>query len=155
MKIIAHRGNLNGPGSDENAPSQIERCIELGYEVEIDLWYEKGRFILGHDGPVHTVSLSFLEKYACRLWIHCKNPHALFQMSGLPTFQYFWHNQDHYTLTSKQIIWAYPGMVCNRHSVVVLPERHTNLSDFGNLLKIYEDCYGICTDYPELIKGKY
>ena len=38
MKIIAHRANINGSNSsNENRLSQIRKCIELGYEVDIDI----------------------------------------------------------------------------------------------------------------------
>ena len=37
MKIISHRGNLNGPSKElENNVSQIEQCLQMGYDVEID-----------------------------------------------------------------------------------------------------------------------
>ena len=38
MKIIAHRANLSGPNSkNENKLSSIKKCIDLGYDVEIDI----------------------------------------------------------------------------------------------------------------------
>ena len=38
MKLIAHRGNTNGPNPEtENCPQQIKNCIDQGYDVEIDL----------------------------------------------------------------------------------------------------------------------
>ena len=38
MKLIAHRGNINGSEPDnENSPEYIDKCIELGFDVEIDL----------------------------------------------------------------------------------------------------------------------
>ena len=36
MKIIAHRGNINGPSDDENSIEQITTCLDLGYDVEIN-----------------------------------------------------------------------------------------------------------------------
>ena len=47
MKLIAHKGNVNGPDSSkENTPAQIEWCIDNGYDVEIDVRYdsEKDKF---------------------------------------------------------------------------------------------------------------
>ena len=36
MKIIAHRANLNGPNiNDENQISSINKCIDLGFDVDI------------------------------------------------------------------------------------------------------------------------
>ena len=52
MKFIAHRGNLNGPEPDkENSITQIKKCIELGFDVEIDLRVINEELWLGHDQP--------------------------------------------------------------------------------------------------------
>ena len=34
MRIIAHRGNINGPSEDENSIEQITTCLDLGYDVD-------------------------------------------------------------------------------------------------------------------------
>ena len=40
MKLIAHRGNVNGPNPDkENHTDYINEAIILGYDVEIDVWF--------------------------------------------------------------------------------------------------------------------
>ena len=37
MKLISHRGNIDGPQPDrENSPNYINEAIEAGYNVEID-----------------------------------------------------------------------------------------------------------------------
>jgi hypothetical protein len=39
MKLIAHRGNINGiMDSLENEPTYIDLAIQKGYDVEVDLW---------------------------------------------------------------------------------------------------------------------
>ena len=39
MKIISHRGNLNGPNKNlENRLDTIEKAIQLGFDVEVDIW---------------------------------------------------------------------------------------------------------------------
>ena len=41
MKLIAHKGNIDGPNSvTENHPDQIDKCIAEGYDVEVDLWWD-------------------------------------------------------------------------------------------------------------------
>ena len=80
MKLIAHRGNLNGPNlGSENHPYHIEDCIDKGYDVEIDVWYlpQSEKFYLGHDRPDHEISWFWLAKHNASLWIHCKNLDAL------------------------------------------------------------------------------
>ena len=66
MKIISHRGNLNGPESEtENSPQKIEQALKLGYECEIDVWYESGNFTLCHDfknNKRYNINAEFLKK---------------------------------------------------------------------------------------------
>ena len=50
MLLISHRGNLDKINfDDENKPDYILAAIELGYEVEIDLWVVNKKLFLGHD----------------------------------------------------------------------------------------------------------
>ena len=57
MKIIAHRANINGSNSsNENRLSQIRKCIELGYDVEIDIRVIKNSLFLGHDCPEEKIT---------------------------------------------------------------------------------------------------
>jgi len=52
MKLISHRGNISGVYTDlENTEGYIQKAIDLGYEVEIDVWYKDFKLYLGHDGP--------------------------------------------------------------------------------------------------------
>ena len=64
IKLISHRGNLNGVNPDrENSPSYIQKAIFAGYDVEIDVrWWNDGIW-LGHDTPDWEVPISFLEIY--------------------------------------------------------------------------------------------
>ena len=40
MKLIAHRGNINGPNPEkENHPDYINTAIKSGYDVEVDVWF--------------------------------------------------------------------------------------------------------------------
>ena len=56
MKLIAHRGLMNGPDKEkENTPKQIELALKEGFDAEIDLWWSNGRFWLGHDGPTTEI----------------------------------------------------------------------------------------------------
>ena len=75
MKLIAHRGNIQGPDpTTENKPEQIEACLDAGYDVEIDLWYdEEGTLWLGHDQPQYQVTWWWLAGKSSNLWIHCKD----------------------------------------------------------------------------------
>lgn len=138
MKIISHRGNLFGPDvENENRPEYIENALELGYDVEVDLWLENGQLYLGHDNPEYSINLKFIEKD--NLWIHAKNLGALYLLTNTQ-LHYFWHQNDDFTLTSKNYIWTYPNKEYTNRSVLVTFNQ--NIDEYRNL-----DLFGICTDY--------
>lgn len=141
MIIISHRGNIEGPNPElENKVSQIEKAINLGYDVEIDIIYKDNKLYLGHDSPQEEITLKWLDQYKNKLWIHCKTKEALFFLHNKSKdLNYFCHDKDFATLTSKNIIWGYPGEKI-KNSIFVLPEWEND--DISNAL-------GICTDYPE------
>ena len=63
MKLISHRGNLNGPNKErENHPDYIWEALQAGYEVEIDVWWVDGKFKLGHDEPQYDFPFQFNRK---------------------------------------------------------------------------------------------
>ena len=135
MKVISHRGNLNGPSDLENHPEQIKKVLRLGYDCEIDLWYEFGKLFLGHDIPEYIVHPAFLDQEG--LWVHCKNAEALQYCSS--NVNYFWHDSDSYTLTSKGFIWTFPNKPVVDKSIIVDNDR--------NWRSKYYDCFGVCSDY--------
>jgi hypothetical protein len=146
MILIAHRGNTEGPNPlEENKPETIVECINKGYQVEIDARVVNGDLYLGHDNPTYKVELDFLLKYKEHLWIHCKDLSSLTLLTylGLNTFS---HDKDDYVLTSKGIIWAYPGKEINGKCVCVMPEWEEDVKLFN------KKCYGVCSDYISLIK---
>lgn len=147
MKLIAHRGNTDGPNPlKENHPEYIESAINDGFDVEIDIRYlpEDQNFYLGHDNPQYIIGWYWLSKYSDKLWIHCKNLPALYEFSkNTSSFNYFWHQTDQYTLTSKNHIWTYPGQPYTSNSIIVMPElSYKNIKD----LKAYY-CHGVCSDF--------
>lgn len=156
MKYIAHRGNIRGPNiREENTPAYLEYAIRQGFDVEVDVRVDQstGMCLLGHDGPTLTIDWNWLENYRSYLWVHCKDLSALnaFQQSDLH-FNYFWHQEDDYTLTSHQIVWVYPGRTFSPRSVVVLPEWELGETREALRRASQYDCYGICSDYVDYIK---
>jgi len=142
MKIISHRANLSGPetaSNGENNSRSIINCIELGLEVEVDVWLIENRFFLGHDSPDELVSLEFLLKYKDYLWIHCKNSACLSSLIKMENINCFWHQNDDMTITSNGSIWVYPGKQPVSQSIAVMPEIFS---------EVFKDCEGICTDFP-------
>lgn len=150
MKLISHRGNINGPNLlEENNPEYIDFALKLCYDVEIDLRLENNKFYLGHDEPQYYVPMIWLVERKDNLWIHCKDLDCLNNFSNSPIdFNYFWHQEDDYTLTSKNFIWTYPGKEYKSKSVIVMPE-WDNMS-YDSLRDA--DCYGVCSDYVGMLK---
>lgn len=139
MILISHRGNITGKfPSQENHPNYIDMALLEGYDVEIDIWFYNNSFYLGHDKPQYDVSLEWLNERKKKLWVHCKNIKAVeYFNTFLKEYNYFWHQEDTVTLTSKNFIWAYPGNQPIKYSIAVMPE-------------IFDDslnsCLGVCSD---------
>ena len=142
MILISHRGNINGKDeSKENKPSYIIDAIRKGYNVEVDFWYDNGKFVLGHDEPQYSIPIDFIENYYRYLWIHCKNHDALSKLveidRGGVYFNYFWHDTDDVIITSKGYMWANPGTYIEG-SIAVMPEYKKDKIE-GRL--------GVCSDF--------
>ena len=140
MKLIAHRGNLNGPNPDkENHPDYINKAIGSGYNVEIDVWFINDKWYLGHDNPTYEIKYNFL--FDSRFWLHAKNGEAFYKLFKDKNYNFnvFWHTTEDWILTSKGYIWTYPNKKLYSESVCVLPE----LGYDGDL----KECYGICSDF--------
>ena len=119
--------------------------IDCGYDVEIDVRYIDNSFYLGHDVPAYKVTTEWLFDRADKLWIHCKNLKALYILKGYTKFNYFYHDKDDFTLTSKGYVWTYPLKEICPDSVLVCPTIEQT--------KFYanKNITGICTDWPFLI----
>jgi len=148
VKFISHRGNLNGPQvATENTIKQIESVIKKSFDCEIDVWFENDMLFLGHDNPENPVTMEWLQENKRSLWIHCKNFEALTFFSNFEEdFNYFWHQEDHFTLTSKNFIWTYPDNIYSKNSVLV--KLDNSLPDNLNL-------HAICSDYVDELSFTY
>lgn len=137
MILISHRGNVNGPNKKlENKISYLKKAINIGFDVEVDVWHLKGLSYLGHDKPQYRVSKKFLKSK--NVWCHAKNLEALIFLKKIKA-HFFWHEKDQYTITSNGFVWTYPGKRISKESIVVLPEIFSNKKQFI--------CKGICSDY--------
>jgi hypothetical protein len=141
MKIISHRGNLNGSKPKlENSPEYILAALNSGFDVEVDVWLKSGNLFLGHDTPAYSTNLNFLKQKG--LWCHAKNLDA-FTFLLSKRIHTFWHEQDKVTLTSKKVIWCYPNNYISNGITVCLKYKQV-----PNFIK------GICTDFPLSFKEK-
>jgi len=138
MILVSHRGNINGQNPfEENKPYYIQRALDLGFDVEIDVWLSNSSFMLGHDKPMWTIDINFLLKSG--LWCHAKTIDCLYALLVLPGVNCFFHDKDEATLTSNGYIWTLPGKKLTPNSICVLPELY--LTDNLSI-----PC-GICSDY--------
>jgi hypothetical protein len=145
MILIAHRGNLNRRFEIwENEPTYIDKAISMGYDVEVDVWYKDNLLWLGHDKPQYGIDYRWFRDRISKLWIHCKNIGAVewFSCSEY-VYNYFWHENDTLTLTSRGYIWAYPGKQPVKNSIAVMPEINND---------ILSECIGICSDFIDNYK---
>lgn len=130
--IISHRGNLDGPGT-ENTNEQIKKAINAGFFVEVDVWGIKGELWLGHDRPK--------EKYieSPKMIFHCKDIHAA-EICRLMGVHYFLHELDKRVLTSFGYLWTFPNQQIGTNSIACLPELYPKWD--------ISKAAALCTDYP-------
>lgn len=145
MKLISHRGNLNGPiKNKENNPKYIIESVNEGFDVEIDVWYINNTFFLGHDEPKYEVDEVFLTNNS--FWCHAKNLDSLHKMLTNKKIHCFWHEKDLCSLTSQNFIWSYNTNKLTKNMICVLPEENS----YETIdLKL---SFGICSDF--IIKYK-
>lgn len=159
MKIISHRGNLKGIDPfKENDPNHLDYVLNSRptFLIEVDVWGDSrtNSLSMGHDEPVHHVDPIWVAKHRNRLILHCKNREAMEIVSELNgttnAIEYFYHQNDEYTITSKQNIWVHPRAVPAKNSYWVINDDIFN----GDRDWLYDwimksAVMGICTDYPE------
>lgn len=142
MKYISHRGNINGRVNEwENHPDYIQKTMNFGYEVEIDIWKNENNLFLGHDKPTFKIKIDWLLSKKNKLWIHCKNDTALFYLNKFEKLNIFYHVNDPFTISSANIILINPFFDTKyRDGILMMPE----LSKFN--LEDIKKFNGIITD---------
>lgn len=136
MRLISHRGNVYGPNkTTENQPDQISKVLSMGFDCEIDLWFINQCYYLGHDKPTYKVSPKFIKQKG--LWLHCKNFESL--ENAPKNCNYFWHQSDDFTLTSKGYIWTFPKKRVGKMSIIVDNKADWKTKDYN--------CFAVCSDY--------
>jgi hypothetical protein len=149
MKIISHRGNINGLVPEkENRPSYIDSAIQLGYDVEVDLRIIDNEFWLGHDEAQYKIELSWMSLRKDKIWFHCKDINSALVLAKLDKgFQYFCHSQEPYVCTSNGYIWVHDltGKINDKCIIPLLSKE--DIENYNN-----SNPYAICTDYVTLVK---
>ncbi len=145
MIHIAHRANTTGSNKEtENSPLAIQNCLDLSYNVEIDVWYMKDDyFMLGHDAPTYLCPEHFL--FDERIWCHAKNIETVSALKEKSVFNYFYHETDSITLTNRNYFWTYPGKTLTKNSIAVVPERGYDIENFNK-------CFAVCSDFQNILE---
>ena len=126
----------------EKACSDWKIAIEKGYDVEVDIWLIGTELHLGHDLPQYQVDKDWLLSNRERIWFHCKNLEILnYFIKEKKDYQFFWHQEDDFTLTSNGYIWTFPGKEVMKNSIIVSLGREN----------IVHEVYGICSDYVDYL----
>ena len=153
MKIIAHRANLYGPSPEtENTPAAIEKVIEHGFDVEIDLHFMYPYFYLGHDKPQYRVYLNQISEWSksSTIYLHCKTLDGLTRVmsEGVASSSLipFFHDQDDCILLKSGKIWVHPKVFedifwyYHLDKTIAVVNKPVEYKDMEGL-------YGVCTDY--------
>jgi hypothetical protein len=123
---IAHRGLIDGPNhSIENSMTSITEWCRQGRASEIDIWWHREAFWIGHDEPRERVSPEFLRSEF--LWIHAKNPEGFYHLQKLSNergwgLRIFYHTDEDYVLTTTGDTIIYPGLPDMEGWTYMMPE---------------------------------
>ena len=135
MIFIAHRGNINGRNpKKENRADYLFEALNKGYDIEIDCWFEDKQWWLGHDEPKYKTGTTIFKT----AWCHAKNKEALAEFSKMKHINYFWHDEDSYTITSKGYTICHVGEPVLPGSICVMPEE--------KMIGDIRQCSGVCSD---------
>jgi hypothetical protein len=146
MKLISHRGNINGEYRDlENTKAYIQQAIDSGYDVEIDVWLKDNILYLGHDEPERIVQLKWLLDRSKKLWIHCKNFKCLSFLIDY-NLTLFFHEKEDYTIVSNGKIWAHNFSNIDDKCVIPLLTKEDIINWKPTTV------HGVCSDYIKLLK---
>lgn len=105
---IAHRGNTNGAVPEmENRISYLAEALLLGFWIECDIQHHDGHYYFGHDDPQEHIDMDIV-----------MHSHTICHAKDMKTMTYllsigahcFFHDVDSATLTSKGMLWCYPGI---------------------------------------------
>ncbi len=145
--LISHRGNIGcATHPDENKQSYIQKAIDLGYDVEIDVRLVGNKLFLGHDTPDYEVGIDWLLERKDYLWIHTKNFAALNYLIDLHLRIFYHSKEDHVVINNCNFIWSHDLTEASENSIIPL----LGLSDISNFER--RGVYGICSDFVSTIR---
>lgn len=146
MLLISHRGNIDSIIPEmENRTEYIQKAIDLGYDVEMDVWYDNG-FYLGHDKPEYPIDPNWLYDRNSNLWVHTKNFAALRRLIDSNLRIFFHEKEKHTIINNCNIIWSHLLSEADEKSIIPLLSLES-LQSYD-----HKPVYGICSDYIGMFK---
>ena len=145
MILISHRGNINGVEGKENHPDYIDRAIEKGYDVEIDVRQDnRTGYYLGHEQMKHHLEKSGLIGLKQNLSRPAQDFGSL-EILLILVLRVFYHDKELHTIIGNtQVIWSHNIEEASQNSIIPLLELD-KLQVWKDMID--EDVYGICSDY--------
>jgi len=148
MRYIAHRGLMDGPNQRmENTPEQVCFALYCEFDVEIDLWWHEGQWMMGHEKPEHRIEHETLQRYDDKLWLHCRDVDTLSKALECK-FNCFANDEDLIVVTSQGYLWSQHPKHWGSGVIAVKPELYRMQFD----LSLAD---GICTNQPESYRKHY
>lgn len=145
-KLIAHRGNTDGPKPNhENTLNHLVFALDNDFDVECDVRYENGEFYFGHDKIGEKCEIEFLK--SSQVWTHAKTPETFERLSRSPDINAFYQELDGVAITTKGYFWVHSD-----HHISSAKSVHVVINYLDKNPKIIKSGYGICTDFPKLYK---
>ncbi|MEK6883441.1 MAG: hypothetical protein AABY22_27690, partial [Nanoarchaeota archaeon] len=152
-RIISHRGNLqNAIPEQENHPNYIDKAIEAGFHVEVDIRNSKDGFSLGHDKTDYLVTAKWILRRKRQILFHAKDIESGIRLRKLNSeIKYFMHLGDPFVLISNGLVWVHDlSLLSNDRCIIPLIDKNS-IDNFDFKDKML---YGVCTDEPIYLKEK-
>ena len=142
MILISHRGNIDCYSGHDNELEYIDKAINKGYNVEIDIRKIDNKLYLGHDIPQYEVGIDWLIKRKQYLLIHTKNIQALNYLINKDLKTFYHKDEDHVIINNCNLIWSNKISEAMSFSIIPLLSRE----DISNA-HLYQNVFGICSDF--------
>jgi len=148
MKLISHRGNIDGIIKEkENHPDYILNAIKkYNYDVEVDVRFINKKIYLGHDNPEWEIKIDFFTKLKNKLYLHCKNIEALLFFSIKKNKCFYHFLENHTPILNTNLIWTHNLKETTKKSIIPLLNKKEILK-----WKKYSNAFGFCSDYIKMI----
>lgn len=148
----------------ENRSEYLFDAIDEGFMVEVDIMTSiDGELYLGHDSLVERLTdelMCELLSTDCAIF-HVKDLGAIHKIQKYrDAIHWFWHDKDNITLTSRNLIWTWPGTNFSWNTSGVIENQPEFYDGQEGLIEwihhihkgVILKPHGVCSDYVWLIR---